>query len=101
MSAKQVVAGVHAIPVGPVNTFLLQSVDGCTLIDTGLRGSADKLLQEFITIGKQPRKIHHIILTHAHPDHIGRRSKESYGCESLHAPVGCRESRGRAEGFGR
>ena len=36
MAATQIVPGLYAIPVGPVNTFLLESSDGCTLIDSGL-----------------------------------------------------------------
>src|SRR5579864_1908568 len=71
MSAIQIVDGLHVIPVGPVNTFLLESADDCTLIDTGLPGSADKILQAIRGLGKQPTDIRHIILTHAHPDHIG------------------------------
>lgn len=71
MAATQIVPGLYAIPVGPVNTFLLESSDGCTLIDSGLPGSADKVLQAIREFGKQPKDIRHIVLTHAHPDHIG------------------------------
>ena len=71
MSATQIVQGLYVIPVGPVNTFLLQSSDGCTLIDSGLPGSTDKILQAIGELGKQPKDIRHIVLTHAHTDHIG------------------------------
>jgi hypothetical protein len=44
---------------GPrVNTFLLESSDGCTLIDTDLLGSADKILQAIGDLGKQPSGPH-------------------------------------------
>jgi|SRR5665213_434376 len=71
MTATQIVQGLYAIPVGPVNTFLLESSEGCTLIDSGLPGSATKVLQALGELGKQPTDVRHIILTHAHPDHIG------------------------------
>jgi glyoxylase-like metal-dependent hydrolase (beta-lactamase superfamily II) len=63
--------GLYVIPVGPVNTFLLDSPDGCALIDTGVSGSAAAILRALYELGKQPRDLRHIILTHAHPDHIG------------------------------
>jgi glyoxylase-like metal-dependent hydrolase (beta-lactamase superfamily II) len=63
--------GLYVIPVGPVNTFLLDSPDGCALIDTGVSGSAVAILRALHELGKQPRDVRHIIVTHAHPDHIG------------------------------
>lgn len=71
MIATQIVLGLYAIPLGPVNTFLLEWSDGCTLIDCGLPGSEKNFLQALRELGKQPRDIRHILLTHAHPDHIG------------------------------
>ncbi len=54
MAATQIVPGLYAISAGQVNTFLLESSDGCTLIDTGLLGNADKILQAIGDLGKQP-----------------------------------------------
>jgi glyoxylase-like metal-dependent hydrolase (beta-lactamase superfamily II) len=54
-----------------VNIFLIDSPDGCTLIDSGFPGNLDKILLKLGKLGKQPRDIRHIVLTHAHPDHIG------------------------------
>jgi len=54
MAATQIVPGLYVISAGPVNKFLLESPDGCTLIDTGLPGSADKILQAIGDLGKQP-----------------------------------------------
>jgi glyoxylase-like metal-dependent hydrolase (beta-lactamase superfamily II) len=59
------------IAIGPINMFLLESNDGCALIDTGLPGSADAILKAVTELGKPPSAIRHILLTHAHPDHIG------------------------------
>lgn len=71
MAAEQIVPGLYMFSTRAVNMFLIESPAGCTLIDTGLPGSAPNLLQELAAIGKQSRDIRHIILTHAHPDHIG------------------------------
>lgn len=71
MPAKLIAPGLYAIPVGPVNAFLLDAPDGCALIDTGFLGSADKILHAVRALGKQPGDIKHILLTHAHPDHLG------------------------------
>ena len=71
MAVTRVADGLYAIPIGPVNAFLVEAPDGCTLIDSGLPGSAQKILDAIGTVGKQQKDIRHIVLTHAHPDHIG------------------------------
>lgn len=63
--------GLFELSLGPVRVFLLESEDGWALIDTGLPASADRILAAFRKLGHQPTDIRHIILTHAHPDHIG------------------------------
>jgi len=58
MAATQIVPGLYVISAGPVSAFLLESSDGCTLIDTGLLGNADKILQAIGDLGKQPSGPH-------------------------------------------
>jgi glyoxylase-like metal-dependent hydrolase (beta-lactamase superfamily II) len=85
MSATRIVDGLYAIPVGPVNTFLLVAPDGCILIDSGLPGSVTKILDVIKEVGKQPSDIRNIVLTHAHPDHIGSFAalKNATGAEAF------------------
>lgn len=71
MAVRQVVPGLYTIPLGPVNSFLIESTAGCTLIDTGLANSQDKVLEALASLNKLPSDIKNIVLTHGHPDHIG------------------------------
>ncbi len=71
MTVKQIVPGLYAIPLGGVNAFLLDADDGLTLIDTGMPGSAPKILAAVRSLGKQPNDIRHILVTHCHFDHTG------------------------------
>ena len=70
MKAKPLISGVNMLP-GMVNVYLLKTSDGYALIDTGFPGSADKILKALAAEGIQPHGVKHIVLTHAHPDHIG------------------------------
>ena len=70
MAAKKVVPGVYAISLGIVNAFLIET-DHLTLIDTGLPGSAEKILEAVRALGKRPADIRHILVTHCHADHSG------------------------------
>ncbi len=93
MLAKLIVKDLYAIPISIVNTFLIDSPDGCVLIDSGSPGSAYKILQAIRELGKKDNDIRHILLTHAHPDHIGSFAalKQATGAEiyihPLDAPI--------------
>ena len=70
MSIQTVAPDLHLIP-GPVNVYVLQSNDGLVVIDSGFPGSAPKILKAIVSLGKTPADVRHIVITHAHPDHIG------------------------------
>ncbi len=71
MPAQLVAPGLYVIPLGVVNVFLLETDDGLALIDTGSPNQAEQIISAVQQLGKQASDIRHIILTHAHPDHIG------------------------------
>lgn len=63
--------GVHMLSTGMVNVYLVETPAGLVLIDTGFPGSAKKIVAAIKEIGYAPDQLKHIILTHAHPDHVG------------------------------
>jgi glyoxylase-like metal-dependent hydrolase (beta-lactamase superfamily II) len=70
MVAKEITTGVYEVPLHHVNAWLIDG-DGLTLVDTGVPGSADTILASIRELGKQPADVRHILVSHAHPDHIG------------------------------
>lgn len=54
--------------LGFINTYLVDEADGLTLIDTGWRGNAKRVLAAVTATG---RPVARILLTHGHDDHVG------------------------------
>ena len=56
-----------------VNVYLIQGVEGWTLVDTGLNISDARALWEatFAELGIGQNDVVQIVVTHAHPDHFG------------------------------
>lgn len=57
-----------------VNVYLVRAADGWLLIDAGPPGEGtwSELSQALAGCGVAPERIREILLTHAHPDHIGQ-----------------------------
>ena len=73
--------GVFRIPtVGKdlINSFALVQDDGSvTLVDTGLKRAPARIVAGLASIGKHPRDVTRIVLTHVHPDHAGGAAEMS------------------------
>jgi glyoxylase-like metal-dependent hydrolase (beta-lactamase superfamily II) len=75
--------GAPAIAIGPsiyriptlgdfINSFALVDSDGqVTLVDCGLKRAPGRIVRGLASIGKHPRDVTRILLTHAHNDHAG------------------------------
>jgi glyoxylase-like metal-dependent hydrolase (beta-lactamase superfamily II) len=68
---KLVIKGVHVVPMGMSNAFLIEGDDGLTLIDAGFPGKEEVVFGAIRKLGRSPDQVKHLIFTHGHPDHIG------------------------------
>jgi glyoxylase-like metal-dependent hydrolase (beta-lactamase superfamily II) len=73
--AVQLAPGVWRIPTAPrdlVNSFALVEDDGqVTLVDAGLKRAPRRIVAGLEHIGVTPSDVTRILVTHAHPDHVG------------------------------
>lgn len=67
---RQISPSVYQIKLGITNAYLIED-EGLTLVDTGYKGSTDKIFRIIKKAGKDPKDIKQIILTHLHLDHAG------------------------------
>lgn len=65
--------------------YLIEDPDGLTLIDTSIPSAGLKILQQIRDMGRQPADIKRILITHAHPDHVGSlpQLKRATGAEVI------------------
>lgn len=99
----QIIPGVHGVD-GLVSgrAYLILDGDGATLIDTGVDGSAERILGALAALGRGPGDLRRVVLTHNHTDHMGsvavlaERTGAEVMAHALDAP-GVR-STGRAPG---
>jgi glyoxylase-like metal-dependent hydrolase (beta-lactamase superfamily II) len=71
MAVKPVIKGVHVIPMGMSNAYLIEGDDGLTLIDAGFPGKEATVFGAIRGLGRSLDQLKHLIFTHGHPDHIG------------------------------
>jgi glyoxylase-like metal-dependent hydrolase (beta-lactamase superfamily II) len=57
--------------MGVGRVYLIDDPDGHTLIDASIAPSGPKILKEVARSGRDPARIRRILVTHAHPDHVG------------------------------
>ncbi|GMQ98723.1 MAG: MBL fold metallo-hydrolase [Acidimicrobiia bacterium] len=87
IAVKEVVSGLYQLGFSGINAFLIdEGDDGLTLIDSGYPKHAETIEAGIRSIGHEPSDLTRIILTHAHPDHLGSAKHMSGGTTpiSLH-----------------
>lgn len=80
----QVIPGVYSLAQsqgGYVHAYLIDDGNGLTLVDTLFDADGRRILAQLQAIGKTPRDIKNIIVSHAHRSHLGglARLKELSG----------------------
>lgn len=75
---------------GLVNCYLVRESDGLTLVDAGLPGSGDDILEASRTMGAQ---ISRILLTHGHMDHIGSLDELAMKLGKVDVAISARDAR--------
>lgn len=98
----QITPAIHAlrhefrVPVAPgiaLDRFAysyLVAGETIALIDTGVAGCERTIFDAIRSIGRDPEEISLVILTHAHPDHIGaaKAIRDATGCTVMAHPAG-------------
>ena len=54
--------------------YMIEGADGLTIIDTSIANATPQISKELESIGKKLSDVKRILITHAHPDHIGSLS---------------------------
>lgn len=88
MAVEAVVPGLYQVSLGMVNAFLIVG-EQVTVIDTGVPGSAPRILETLKETGRRPREVGQILLTHLHADHTGsaRALKEAVSADGGQAQL--------------
>lgn len=69
---RQVAGGVYQLGLGGVNVFFVEDDDGgLVLIDTGIEPGADRIGAGINALGRAPKELRGIVVTHLHGDHTG------------------------------
>jgi glyoxylase-like metal-dependent hydrolase (beta-lactamase superfamily II) len=75
----QVAEGVHRLTGGVCNFYLIEEGGRLVLVDAGAPRDWDLLVRTLATLGRGPRDLDAVLLTHAHSDHTGfaERARDS------------------------
>lgn len=91
---KQVAPQIHTfegLMMGRV--YLIEDEDGLTLIDSSISNAGGKILKQLREAGHKAEDVKRILITHAHPDHMGglvdihKASGAEVWCHELEKPV--------------
>jgi glyoxylase-like metal-dependent hydrolase (beta-lactamase superfamily II) len=63
--------GIHRIQHAHVNCYLVEEAGQFTIVDAALPSTWPHVQQALTALGASTRDVHALVLTHAHPDHLG------------------------------
>jgi hydroxyacylglutathione hydrolase len=68
----EIKSGVYLLEgIKGANCYFVSDQEGAYLIDTGMPGNAERIIQEILKISQKPEEIRYILLTHPDIDHAG------------------------------
>lgn len=67
----RIFSDIHQVDGVTCNVFVIEEPDGLTVIDAGMSGAASRILAAIAALGREPRDVRRVLLTHQHLDHIG------------------------------
>jgi len=97
---EQITDGVYRVADGIVNWYLVQEGGEVALYDAGWPRSWPHVEAALRELGRNPSDVTAIVLTHAHPDHLGAAERARKACGApvyVHAPEVAR-AHGKAKG---
>ena len=71
LNVIEVASGVYQARAKHVCWILVVDGDEVTLVDTGYPGDRERVIASLEQIGRSPADVAAVVLTHAHPDHLG------------------------------
>jgi hydroxyacylglutathione hydrolase len=90
----ELTGGIHRIDgVRGAHAYLVPAADSLYVVDTGMPGNATRILAYVESLGRRPKDVSIILLTHADMDHAGsaaelkRRTGAKIAIHGLEAPV--------------
>lgn len=78
--------------------YMIDDPDGVTLIDASIAPAGKRILRQLQAAGRTPADVKRILITHAHPDHVGAlpELKAATGAEVICSVVDTPVAEGRA-----